>query len=203
MQEGDGGRGETVPRRVLQRPGQGRLVQRPHDLAVRAQAFGGLHDASVERFRLLDIEGEEVGPRLIADGQGVAETAGGDQERACTLAFQQGIGGDGRAHLDGRHARGWEGRVLARAQQAAHALDRGVLIGGRGRQQFRGGQGPGRRAADHVGEGAAAVDPELPTVAGAVAVCRCHRFAARLDFEYSHEALAHHNKPRRPAAGSS
>ncbi len=182
MQEGDGGRCEPLAPSPFERARQGGLVQRAHHLALGPEALLGFDHTRVERRGLVDVEVEQPWPGLVADGERVGEALGRDQQGARALALQQGVGGDGRAHADGRHPLGREGCPDRSLQQPAHALDRRVLIGRRGGQELGGDEFARRSAADHIGEGAAPVDPELPTVAVAVAVCRCHHPATRLEF---------------------
>ena len=71
------------------------------------------------------------------------------------------------------------GRSGRQAEQAAYALDRGirVLIGGFG-EQFQIDETAVRTARDHVGERAAAIDPELPAIHRGVRHQRAAAFAA-------------------------
>ncbi len=140
MQEGDGDRGEALAGGARESGGKGWLVQRPDHLALGVQAFVGLDHAGVQRLGLPDIQREQVRPRLVADQEGVGESAGGHQQGARALALQEGVGGDRGAHLDGGDPVGGERRSGPGAQQPAHGLDRGVLIGRRGREQLGGPQ---------------------------------------------------------------
>ncbi len=97
--------------------------------------------------------------RLVADGQQVAEAVIADQQGRRALAFQKRIGGDGGADLH---------RInLAIAQQAANAFQGGIVIGLRIFAQQLGGDKAAIGLFRHdVGEGAAAIDPELPAHRG-------------------------------------
>ncbi len=138
VQEGDGDGGEALPGGVRKGGRERGLIQRLDHLASGVQAFVGLDHAGVERLGLPDIEGEEVWPRLVADHQGVGEAAGGHQQGARALALEQGVGGDRGAHLDGGDPIGGERRSSLDAQQPAHGLDGGVLVGRRGGEQLGG-----------------------------------------------------------------
>ncbi len=129
MQEGDGHGGEAAGLGLGQGLAQGRLVQRPDHLASGAEPFVGLDHAGVQGCALDDVQGEKRRAGLVADGQSVGESAGCDQQGACALTLEQGVGGHRGSHLDGRHALGREGRARGYAQQAAHALHGGVSIG--------------------------------------------------------------------------
>src|SRR5262249_8898818 len=117
-----------------------------------------------------DLAGENLRPRLVADLERVAETLGGDQQRALALAFEQRIGGDRGAHLHGANQPRGDRRAPRQAQQVAEALHGGVAVrlGVLGEELVRD-QRAVRLAADHVGERAAAIDPEIPHFAGPTA----------------------------------
>ena len=133
------------------------------DRAVGAHALVDLGDALVEHFRLDDVAREDLWPRLVADPQRIAEAARDQQQRALALALEQRVGGDRGAHLHRADA-AWRDRLAGReADEVADALDGGVAVGlGVFRQQLVGDERAVRPLADHVGEGAAAVDPEIP-----------------------------------------
>ena len=71
-----------------------------HD-AIAAHTFSRLDDPRIEHFRLDDLLGEDVGPRLIADLQLIFQPLRNDQQRAFAFALQQRVGRDRGAHLDG------------------------------------------------------------------------------------------------------
>ena len=138
-------------------------IGRALDRAVGAHALVDLGDALVEHVRLDDVAGEDLRPRLVADLERVAETLGDQQQRAVALALEQRVGGDRRAHLHRADAAGRDRLAGLQAEQVADALHGGVGIGLRiFRQQLVRHQRAVRPPPDHVGEGAAAVDPEVP-----------------------------------------
>ena len=114
-------------------------------------------------FRQDDLAREDFGPRLIADAKLIAETLSCDQQSALTFAFEQGVGGDGGAHLYDVDEAGGNCGSLSQSEQFAYALDGGVFVArGAFGEQFARDQcaiGPLRH---NVGKGAAAIDPELP-----------------------------------------
>jgi hypothetical protein len=116
---------------------------------------------------------EQLRPDLIADAQRIGKAVVGDQNDAVTLAFQQCVGGDGGAHLDGADTlRGYAPRLFD-PHQIPNALDRRVAIGLRVlRKQLVAQEITVGSARHHVGEGAAAVDPEIPLAVGAHASSR-------------------------------
>jgi hypothetical protein len=133
--------------------------------AVGAHAFVDLDDALEQHLRLDDVFGEDLRPRLVADLERVAEALGDEEQRAVTFALQQRIGGDRSAHFHGTdHAR--RDRLLRRkAEQIADALHGGIAIGlGILGQKLVGDERAVGPPSDHVGEGAAAIDPEIPAV---------------------------------------
>jgi len=129
VQKRDGRRVEAICHGGAQPGFQPGAVQRPQSRAGGIQPFVGLDHARVQRLRLGDVEGEQLGPGLVADSQGVAETARGHEQGLGALAFQERVGGDGGAHLDRRHPVRRKRRARRHVQHAAHGLNSGVLIG--------------------------------------------------------------------------
>lgn len=130
-------------------------------------ALGRLDDLRVEHVGLDDMAGEDVGAGLVADFEDIDEAVGDDEDGGCALAFQQGVCGDGGAHLDGVD------RATAMVgEDGAHSLYRSVVIAARILRQELAHDQPARwRARYHVGEGTAPIDPELPAAHGS----RCGR----------------------------
>ena len=140
-----------------------RLVERPLDLATRADAFVGLDDTCVQQFGQHDVSLEDPRPVLVGDAQRVAKAARRHQQRRLALALEQCIGGHRGAHLHGVDAFDRNRRAARHAEQVADAGDGGVAVLLRVlRQQFVGQQHAVGAARDDVGERATAVDPELP-----------------------------------------
>ena len=177
------------------------------DSAVGAHPFVDLDDALIKLFGQDDLFGEDIGPGLVADAQRIAKAAGDQQQYAIALALEQRVGGNGRAHLDLADAAGRNGGAGADAEQLADALDGGVAIGLRVfRKQLQRMQCAGRVASDDVGEGAAAINPEIPSAGhvdpstrrcalgfrhscgNARALSRCGRADGLLPFETQCEA---------------
>ena len=142
-----------------------RLVERPVDAAVGHQPFVDLHHLGVELFGQDDVAGEDVGTILVADSQTVAETAGDGQHGGRALALEERVGGDRGAHLDGVDARGRDRLLASEAEDVADPLQGGIrVLFGVLREQLVDADRTVRRPRHHVGEGAAAIDPELPAV---------------------------------------
>ncbi len=167
MHEDDGHGADAGIEGGLQVAPQRGLIQRLQHLALRADTLVRFDDAFVEQFGQHDVALEQLGPRLVGDAQRVAEALARDQQGAVALAFQEGVGGHRGAHLHALDEVGRDRRARCQAQQAADALDGGVavLLGVLAQQLERVQRRIGR-AADDVGEGAAAVDPELPAWVG-------------------------------------
>jgi len=112
---------------------------------------------------------KNVGTLLRADRQRIAKSARDRQQDGLALAFEQGVGGDGRADANvGR--RQWP---MTHPCQPPDRLNRRVVVMPRIiRQQF----GSVHRAigcvSDDIGERAAAVDPELPAGGHRAPLCR-------------------------------
>ena len=140
-----------------------REVELALDRAVGAHALVDLDDALEQHLRLDDVLGKNLRPRLVADAQSVSKTLGGEKKRAVALALEQRVGRDRGAHLHRADAAGRDWLALCKAEQIADALHGGVAIGlGVLGEQFVRGERAVRAASHHVGEGAAAVDPEIP-----------------------------------------
>ena len=163
MHEGDGAGLDAGVTGRLQVAAHLIEIGREFDGAIGQHALGHFHHALVELLGLLDVEGENVGAGLVADAQGVGEAARGHIKGALALALQQGVGGHRRAHLDGGDSGGGDLLACGQPHMVANALHGGVRIGLRVLgKQLAGGQRPVRQARDHIREGAAPVDPEIP-----------------------------------------
>ena len=131
--------------------------------AVGTDALVDFNNTLVEHVRLDDMAGKDFRPRLVADLQCVAEAFGDEQRGALALALEQRIGGDRRAHFHRADVPGRDCFSRLQAKQVADALHGGVGIGfGIFRQELVRDQRSVGAAPDYVGEGAAAVDPEVP-----------------------------------------
>ena len=140
-----------------------RLVQRFQFRPVHADAAADLGHPLVQQRRQPHVEVEEARPGLVADAQHVAHAAADQQQHALAPAFQQGVGGDGGAHLHRLDGAGRQRRIQGEAEHLADAGHRGIVVPlGILRQQLDGGERAVRGAGDDVGEGAAAIHPELP-----------------------------------------
>ena len=104
---------------------------------------------------------EKLGAVLIADRQRVAEAARDREQGRFALAFEERVGRDSASHADRQRRE----RADARARQVADRIDRSVT-GARGvfAEIFGGDDGAVGAARHDVGEGAAAVDPDVPAL---------------------------------------
>ena len=66
------------------------------------------YDITIQVLGFLDMQIEDLGPGLVADGQEVAETFGNDQRVFGSFTFQQGIGGYGGRESD----KVWSGQII-------------------------------------------------------------------------------------------
>ena len=98
MHEDDGDSLIAVAARLFQSrahgPGIGCRLDRP----VGENALVDLDHAIIELVGLPDRLGENVGPALITNAQGVAKTLCRDEQGAIALAFEQGVRRHGGAH---------------------------------------------------------------------------------------------------------
>ena len=158
-----GDRVDAVGARLFERRLDRTEIEQPFHAAVGADALVHLDDALIELFRQHDLLGEDIGTGLIGDAQRVAEAPGDEQQHAVALAFQQRIGRHGGAHPNLAEAPGRDRHAGAKAEQRADSVDGGIGIGFRIlRKQLQRVEATVGRAPDDIGEGAAAVDPEVP-----------------------------------------
>ena len=129
--------------------------------------------------RSLHLQGEEVGPVLLADGGPIGEAPIHQQQHRLHPPLQQGVGGHGGAEPHLRHQAIGQGLPRRQAQHLAdggHRRINGVgridgvdRIGSRPpsplREHLAHHQGAIWRLAYQIGEGAAPVDPEPPAAA--------------------------------------
>ena len=133
------------------------------------QAPTHLNHQALQRLRPKDLQGEQVGAVLITDLEEIGEAAVHQQQGGRSLVLQKRIGGHrgAQAHLlhQGRRNRRMAGEIARQrqAQQAANGPDGGIpddirLL----RQHLLHQQLTAGAAGHHIGEGAAAIDPEPP-----------------------------------------
>src|SRR4029079_3361938 len=101
-------------------------------------------------------------PRLITDLQRVAKTPGGYQNRALAFALEESVRRNCGAHFHRADAFVRNGAVWCESQEVAHALNRSVRVGVVLRKKLVRDQRAVGRPSDHVREGTAPVDPEIP-----------------------------------------
>ena len=106
---------------------------------------------------------EETRSSLIADAWRIGEATSDHQQKRLTLALEQCVGCDRSAHLDRFDLVGGHWIARRHAEQPTDAGNRGIgiLFGILG-QQFGADERPIRTPANHIGEGAPTIDPELP-----------------------------------------
>ena len=85
-----------------------------------------LDDAVVQGFRLDDVALEQLGPRLVADPQGVGVARRDGQNRRLALSLEQRIGGDGGAHLHRFDRLSRQRSPAIQTQQFANTLQREI-----------------------------------------------------------------------------
>ena len=138
-------------------------VERREHLAVRTDALLHFHHLAVEQFGQDDLTRENLRPVLVGDPERVAKAPGDEQHGALARAFQQRIGGHGRAHMHRGNGFGRDRRPVRDTEHMPNAGERGVAVVVRiVREQFVRGDRAVRPACDNVGERAAAIDPEVP-----------------------------------------
>ena len=141
------------------------VVEFSHDRAVGGHTLVHLEHTLVHRRRQMNVEREDPGTVLVADAQRVAEPSRGHEQGGLAAALEQRIGGHRGAHAHLGDVRGRYGLGSGDPEQVAHSLHGGVGVAIRVfREQLAGDERSVGATSDHVGEGAAAVDPEVPAI---------------------------------------
>ena len=113
-----------------------------------------------------NLQREEVPPVLITDAQQVGQALVREQQHGLPLALQQGIGGHGGSQSQLLDAC-WGTEAFRRHERLDRIHRRIALQAGLHRQHLAHDQPSVRPACDHIGEGAAAINRELPARHGA------------------------------------
>ena len=147
---------------VLAQPGERRtcvgLVERLQHRPIGADSLIDLDHLCGQLFGQDDMPCEDIGPRLVADPQRVAESPRNRQSQPFAFAFEQRIGGHGGADAQLRHRT----RTVLRHQAPYRFAGGIVVMAGVLRQQLVGHQLPVGRHCHDIGEGPAAIDREAP-----------------------------------------
>ena len=176
VHENNGDRTDTVVVGRFQFPAGCVKVGGHEHLAFSGHPFGDFGNPLIEQFRQYDPQLEQLRPVLVTDAQGIPKAPGGEQQRAVTLAFQEGVGGHRGAHLDGGNVLRRDRLARGETEDMANAFDGGIVVLFRVvRQQFMGQQAAIGTPRHDIGKSAAAVDPELPGAGFGV----CHRIKKR------------------------
>lgn len=163
VHEHDGDAREAVAACRGESGGEGCRIERLLDGAVRAHTLVRADHPAVQVLRLDDAPRENVGAGLGAYFELVFKPLGDDQHGGLALALEQRIGGNGGANPDGCDAAGGNSLARCKSEKAADAGDGGIVVEARSlRQQLQRRKTAFGRYRDDIGEGAAAVDPELP-----------------------------------------
>ncbi len=167
MHEHDRARADPIRVGCAELPRRRVDVEWNNDIPVGSDAFVDLDHAFVHQARQHDVADEQLRAVLIGDAQRVAKAAGDEEHGPLATTFEQRIGRHRRAHLDGLDRGARYRRVRAKPEQFTNAMHRRVAVTLRVfGQQLVGHQLPVWPAGDDVGEGTAAVDPELPAGTG-------------------------------------
>ena len=166
VQQGHGDAAEPIGTRLMQLLGQSPIaLQRLQLRAIRRQAATNLQHPPGQGLRPPDLQGKQIGPVLIADGQQIGEAAVEQQQRRPALALQQRICGHGgaQAHLGDQPGGNRLSGAGIEPQEPADRPHRRIPRNARLHRQQLAHQQPSLRTARHqVGEGASAIDPEAP-----------------------------------------
>jgi hypothetical protein len=137
------------------------LIEGDEDLAVGVDPLVGLDHGCVQALRQHDVARKDVGAVLVANTQRVGEAGGGYQHDRLAGAREESVGRHRGADLHLRHGRPWGHRGLNVARRVQSRVAVRDAAGGH-RQHLADVQRAVGRKSHDVGEGAAAVDPELP-----------------------------------------
>ncbi len=114
--------------RVGERGADALRIGRRLDRAVGAHALVDLDDTGIKLLGLYDVAREYARARLIADLERIAKAARGHEQRALAAPLEQGVGGDGRSHLDGANCAGRNWLARSETQEPADRLNRRVRV---------------------------------------------------------------------------
>ena len=161
MHEHDRDAVQAVVAPLLQALAQMSFVERQQDFALRIESFARLDDFRIEEFRQHDVTREELRAVLVTDAQRIAKSRCDDETGRLAAPLEQRVGRERGAHADAGDLRASFAAVPPQdAPDAFHA--RIAIVSRILGQQLERQERAARRARDHVGERAAAVDPELP-----------------------------------------
>ena len=167
VNEGDGGGDAARRAGGPEIAAGGGFVQWDEYLSDCGNAFAGFDDALGQGRGANDFKREQAWPFLRADGQQVGEARGHYERSAGALAFEERVGADGGA--EGHRLDRRRGEIDGRVQSEDRPNSgKGWVFAGAGGlcEQLGAAERSPRRPRDHVDEGAAAIDPDLPAVAG-------------------------------------
>jgi hypothetical protein len=163
MDQGDRTGFDAVGACLLQRCAGCGLIQRFYRCPVRPDAAGDLDTTLMQRLGQGDGQVEQTRPGLVADAQQVGKATVEQQQNARATPLQKGVGRNRGSHPDAVDARGRDRGPLGQAECHGDAGEGGVgVASGILAQQLAGGESPLWVERHDVGEGAAAIDPELP-----------------------------------------
>ena len=164
MEKDDGDRFDTRRLQGFEPGADLVVVERCQNLAVNADSLIDLDDYLIEHLGQLDIEREQIWTGLIANAQCISETGGGDERCPRTLAFEQCVGCNRRAHAHRIDLIRGQQIVGGDLEKTTDALDRGVVIAIRVfRKELGDVKAAVRSSRDDVGKRATAVNPEIPS----------------------------------------
>ncbi len=163
VEQHDGDRADAGAKCRLEPDPRAVEIERRKYLALGRQPLVHFDDALVQQLRQHDPPGEQLGAVLVGDTERIAKAVGDDQRHALALALEERVGGDRRSHLDRIDRRARERGPRGKAQQRANAMKRRIRVAlGILRQKLVGDDRAVGALGHDVGEGAAAIDPELP-----------------------------------------
>ena len=179
VHEHDGYRAHALQKTAHQLGAQMHLIERQQDLAIHRHTLLRLHHGAVEQLGQNDLAVKQARAVLVGDAQRVSKALRGHQQGCLAFALQQCVGSHGGAHLHAFDLLGGDRLAGFETQQMADARHRRVaVLFGVFAQKLVRDQVAIRVLAHHIGEGAAPVDPKLPTV-----------FASGCDSGFAHKSL--------------
>ncbi len=107
------------------------FVERHEHISSGVDAFIDFKNPVVDHIRKDDVPGKQLRPVLIANPEGVTETASDRKEHPFAMALKQGVGCDRCSHLHGADASGGNRRGCIYSENAPNAFNRriGVAVG--------------------------------------------------------------------------
>ena len=128
MHENDGNSPEAFVPSGLQAILRVAFLKRDDHISPCTDAFLDFHDLGVQQLRQFDVPIKNARSILVADTQLIAKALGDEEYRRRAFSLEQGIGGDGSAHLHRFDLFNRDGRAFWHVEKMTNSCDCSVTI---------------------------------------------------------------------------